>query len=467
MLVVHMLNKLFMPVKFILKKTSVISETGLGKKDQINPVTLTIVGYLFYIVCGLAILSLPFMQSRYINMIDNLFITTSAVSGAGLVTVSIAGSYSFFGQLVILILIQLGNIGFMTWSSFIILTRRKDLPTEVASVNKTVFSVPETFKIETFIKAVIFFTFLIELCGSILLYFVFLKEGVPNPVWHAVFHSVSAFCTAGLSTFNNNFMNYRSHLWVNATISLLSLLGALGFIVFIDLWLKLTGKIKKITFTSQIILKTTVFLVTIGTLLMYFTEPSLHNYPWKEKLLICFFQVISAHSTAGFNTVGMATFSRATLLLLTMMMIIGASPSGTGGGIRTTSFTAILGLMRSVSRGETEIRFLGREIPRERVLTAAASGALYFMFFCLGIYLLSLTSSFDIIDIIFECASALSTVGLSTGITSSLNNAGKLIVISLMIIGRAGLITFGAAMFLKPNVNLFNIKKIKKEDLAV
>lgn len=428
-----------------------------------NPVKLVLFGYIFYIIFGWIMLSIPFSTVNSVGSLDNLFISTSAVSTTGLTTVSVSDNYTFFGELIILLLIQLGGIGYMTFSSFVILTRKKQLPENVSEVSKTVFSIPQNFVIEKFIYSVIFFTLIIETIGAFILYFIFTSIGVDNAIWQAIFHSISAFCTAGFSLFNNSFMSFYNDFWFNLTIAGLSFSGAIGFIVFVDYWRKIRGKTKSITLTSKIILRTTFYLVVIGTFLVFISEPSIAELPAHERLITSFFQIMTSITTVGFNTINVGGLAKSILFLTTIYMIIGASPSGTGGGLKTTTFTAVYGLVKSTLQGKDDVYFWKSKIPRARVNSAAAGFVFYFVFLALGVYVLSLTETADFINIAFEAASALGTVGLSMGLTSSLSVIGKLIIILLMLVGRTGPLTFGAALFVKPKLIFDN----KETDLAV
>jgi trk system potassium uptake protein TrkH len=430
---------------------------------QLHPFKLVLLGYLSYIISGWVLLSLPFAQARYTSPLDNLFTATSAVSTTGLVTVSTSDNYTFFGELVILILIQLGGIGYMTFGSFVILSSKRHFSPERAKISSTVFSLPKNFRIDKFIKSVIRFTFTIELIGAILLYLIFLTSNTADALWSAVFHSVSAFCTAGFSLYNNSFEAFSNNFWLNLVIAILSYCGAIGFIVFVDVWRKFKGKIRNITLTSKIILHTTFWLSIIGTLNIFLTEPSIQPLPPDQRLISAFFQAMTALTTVGFNTIPIGTITKATMLMLTVLMVIGASPSGTGGGLKSTTFSAILGVMKSVLKGESKVSFWQNEIPFERVWTAMASLCFYIFFLVAGIYLLDLTESFAFERIVFEAASALGTVGLSMGITSDLTNLGKIIITFLMFIGRLGPLTFGMALFLAREI----LYKEEEKDLAV
>jgi len=411
---------------------------------------LAFLGYLSYIAAGWVFLCLPWAgKGKPVSTLDHLFIATSAVSTTGLVTVSVADRYTLFGQIVVLLLIQLGGIGYMTLGSFVILSRRGELPEVRAKVGRTVFSLPASFRIDKFILSVIRFTLVIEFLGAIALYAAFRRAGVNEPLWSAVFHSVSAFCTAGFSLYNNSFEAFAADFWLNAVVAVLSYLGAIGFIVCVDLWRMVRGKVNHMTLTSKIILWTTFWLSVIGTALLFLGEPSLQGRPAGERLLAAFFQTMTAMTTVGFNTVPIAGLSKASILLIIVLMVIGASPSGTGGGIKSTTFSAVLGVMRSALRGEHEVRFWGKPIPLERIWIAVASLGFYLAALVIGTYLLDMTEPTPFDRNFFEAASALGTVGLSTGITDGLTDLGKLILILLMFIGRLGPLTFGMALFFR------------------
>ncbi len=428
-----------------------------------SPVKMVFIGYLSYMIIGWILLSLPIMQNAAVSTLDNLFISTSAISTTGLVTVDISSSYSFMGQLVILILIQLGGIGYMTFGSFIVLTTKKEISEERAKISKTVFSIPKNFIIDKFIRSVILFTLSIETAGVIALTAVFIRKGVPHPVWQAVFHSISAFCTAGFSLFPDSFMGYRDDFWVNAILSLLSFSGAIGFIVFVDIWRRLRGKSAHMTLTSQIIIRTIAILTAAGTVLIFLTETSMQTLPLESRLLASFFQAMTSITTVGFNSVDISLLARGSLMLITILMVIGAAPSGTGGGLKTTTLTAIIGVMKSALRGRKEVTFWKARIPEDRVITAVASLGFYLTFLIFGTYLLTLIERHDFIDLLFEAASALGTVGLSVGITSALSVLGKIVIILLMFIGRLGPLTFGLALFVQPKL-IFDDNEV---DLAV
>lgn len=431
---------------------------------KVSPVKIVVLGYLFYVIAGYIFLSLPICKRDIVSSIDTLFVATSAMSTTGLVPITVSEKYNFLGQFIIMTLIQLGGIGYMTVGSFVILSAKRTITTRAREISQSVYSLPENFNIESFIVHVISFTFVIELIGAIALYFPFKAAGVENSLWQAIFHSVSAFCTAGFSLFPDGLMGFRNDFWVNVIISVLSILGAIGFIVFVDVWKTMRGYQSKITLTSKIILATTGWMLVIGTILVFLTEEYEQAHDAYQRILYSFFQVTAAMSTAGFNTIDITVLTKSTLMLLIIYMIIGASPSGTGGGMKTTTFSVMIGCIKSGLRGRKEITFWNAVIPDYRVKTAIASLCFYFATYFVGTYLLALTEDKDLLTIAFESASALGTVGLSMNFTSSLSEMGKILITILMFLGRVGPLSFGIALFAsKPILELDS----KNHNLAV
>ena len=421
-------------------------------------------GYLLYVLIGWIVLSIPFCHKNIsASPLDHLFIATSAVSTTGLTTISVSDSYSLLGQIIVLILIQLGGIGYMTVGSFLILSQKGELSDFRKSVGNAVYSLPKGFRVDKFIRSVVTFTLVIEILGATFLYFPLRASGTDNPVWSAIFHSISAFCTAGFGLYNNSFESYSTNYTINIIIAVLSYLGAIGFIVCVDVWRLMRGKVKYLTVTSRIILSVTFWMSLAGTITIFLTEPSIENAPTDIRLLQSFFQCMTAMTTVGFNTTPIGGLAKATILLTVVLMVIGASPSGTGGGIKTTTLSAILGVMRSAIRGETTVKFWGKAIPLERLWMAFATVGFYLGALLFGTFFLELTEKASFDAIVFEAASALGTVGLSMGITSSLTVLGKIIIILLMFCGRVGPLTFGAALFCSSAVH----EEEDKADLAI
>lgn len=431
--------------------------------DSLHPVRMVALGYLVYILAGWVLLALPFSHGAGpVSSLDALFTSASALSTTGLTTVSTGNGFSLFGQIVILVLIQIGGIGYMTFGSFVVLSKRGDLSDRREQIGKVVFSMPEEFRIAKFVRSVILFTALVETAGVAALFFAFRQAGLDHPFWSAVFHSISAFCTAGFGLYDTSFEALRGNVAVNAILGILSYLGAIGFIVFVDAWRRLIGKTDRITLTSRIILVTTAWVSLAGIAMFYVAEPTIQALPPYERLTAAGFQIMAAITTVGFNTIPIGQLSQASLFLLIMLMVVGASPSGTGGGLKTTTFSALFGVIRSALLGRGNVTFWRKEIPEDRIRLAIASLGFYVGALIAGCYLLALSESLPFEGLLFEAASALGTVGLSTGITAQLTPIGKLILILLMFIGRVGPLTFGIALFLPSGP-----RHRGKEDLAI
>ena len=352
----------------------------------------------------------------------------------------------------------------MTLTTYYLLFTTKRITRWHQKIIGAEFTMPATIQIKDFIKSVVYFTLVMEFLGTISFYIAFHQEGITGlkGMWFSLFHSVSSFCTAGSSLFNDSFESFSENTLINWTISILAIAGSLGFIVITDVWYRIRGKSKAITFTSKIIIYGFIILLGIGSLLFYLTEPLVKAS--EHRLMEAFFQSMTSMTTVGFNTVPIGSLSLPLLLLTIFLMYIGASPSGTAGGMKITTLTAMVAILKSRLLGQKKITFLKRTIPLERLFVATSTFILYTSMIFLFSFLLSFTeeSSFD--KILFEVASALGTVGLSTGITADLSEVGKSLIILLMFLGRVGVLTFGFALLMRMKKQDL---KLKSEDLAV
>lgn len=411
----------------------------------LDPARALLGGYLLYVLTGWALLATPMAQTTPVAALDTLFIATSAVSTTGLVTVDPGTSFTLFGEIVILALIQLGGIGYMTFGSFVVLALRHRMTPFRERMTRTAFALPSDFRIGQFIRRVVAYTLIVEAIGAAALYAFFSAAGEPAPLWSAIFHSVSAFCTAGFSLYPDSFEGYSDHVGVLLTLSALSVLGAVGFIVMTEVWTY--GRRKgRLSFTSKTILKATGVFLLVGTALLFLAEPTLQSAPPEQRLLSAFFQTMTAATTVGFNSEPIGALAPATLIVLFVLMAFGASPSGTGGGLKSTTAATLWATMISVLKRRSSVRLDKRTVPTERLNQAAASLTFYLLVLCLATFCLLLTETAALEDILFEAISALGTVGLSTGLTGDLSPLGKLIVILLMVMGRLGVLTFGIAI---------------------
>lgn len=433
----------------------------ISRSPQMNLVW----GFFLYLIVGFVLLSIPLFHKGDVSILDNLFTSTSAVSTTGLATVNIYESYNFFGQLIILVLIQLGGIGYMTLTTYFLLFTTNKLTRWHSKIIGAEFTLPNTIKIRDFIKSVIVFTIAMEFLGTLAFYKGFAEVDLSQiqRIWFSIFHSISSFCTAGFSLFANGFEDFHANTWINVIVSILSIAGSLGFIVITDIWYRVTGRSKQLSFTTKLVVYGFVILLFFGTCNLYFSEPVLHDLV-DSSLMASFFQVMSAMTTVGFNTIDIGSLSLPMLLLIIFLMYIGASPSGTAGGLKITTLIAMISVLKSRLLGQKRISFLGRTIPFDRLYVATSSFILYTSLIFLFTYLLSFTEDFELDKILFEVASALGTVGLSTGITGDLSWIGKLLIIVLMFIGRVGVLTFGFALLQREQIAG---EVLLEDDLAV
>ncbi len=413
----------------------------------LNPEWQLMLGYLSYILVGTILLLFPFSQKIPVSFLDNLFVSTSAVSTTGLSPVSVSDSYTIFGQIIILFLIQLGGLGYMTLSSFMIIAAGKRFELSRNEIINIGFSTIYPENAVRFIKKIIQFSLVFELSGALALFIFFKIENIPNSLWSAIFHSVSSFCTAGFSLYNDSIVQFQGNLGINLTISVLSYAGGIGFIVWDDVWQRYKKRKVRVSFTTVIILWTTVILSVVGMIQFLLTESNIHSKDLFTETLIAFFQTMNAITTSGFNSVPMDKIHISTMLFISFLMFVGASPAGTGGGLKSTTFIANFALLKDKIRKFKKISFFGREIPEEKVYVAVCSMTFYLSIMGLSTFILAYFEPHNTVKMLFEVASAIGTVGLSTGITSSLSLAGKIIIIFNMYIGRVGILTFGYAIF--------------------
>lgn len=398
---------------------------------------------LSYTLLGWLVLSLPFMTHGGISFLDNLFTSAAAVSTAGLQTVNFADSYTLLGKFIVLILIQIGGVGYMTFSSFVFLAiaQKHRLRKRQEEVLNAEVKLPDTLKLSDFLWSALVFTAIAESIGAVFLFNYFRHHdfSILNAAWYSIFHSVSAFCTAGYTLWNNNLMDFTDSKTINIVISGLSLAGSIGFIVAADLFNFIRRKTKEISFTTKIIVLTTLVVLSFGTFTLFVTTPHLS---WAE----AFFQTMGASTTSGFNTADINQLSSCSVLILILIMSIGGSPSGTAGGIKTTTFASVLAIVHSHLRLNPRVEFLGHTVPIQRLYAATSNVLLYSVFLFTSVFLLTWTEKLPFLSLLFESAAALSTAGFSMQITTQLSTIGKLIVIATMLIGRIGVVTFSMAL---------------------
>lgn len=430
---------------------------------KLRPSHFIIIGYLSIILIGTFLLLLPFSRNGKLDFIDALFTATSATCVTGLIVKDTQNFFTPFGKLIILILIQIGGLGYVTLVFLIRGIMGKRVPYFLKLVALESFEKLNLSNALIFFKK-LFLTFLLIESFGIIYFSLFLiinKYSILPSIGHAIFHTISAFCNAGFSTFSENISRFVKNPFFYIPLSFLFISGGIGFIVIEEIYLKIFKKEKrKISYHSQVVIKTTIFLILTGWLFIFVAEykNSLSNYSIKDKILISFFHAVTPR-TAGFNLLNLSNLYPFTLIFIIFLMMIGGSPGGTAGGMKTTVFAYFLAWVRSILKGEEEVVLRERFINKEEILRAFSIILFYISISLLALFILLITeyrlyNSKGFLPILFEIYSALSTVGLSIGsknlsLSYEFSIYGKIIIIILMFSGRAGILTLYSAFIKK------------------
>jgi trk system potassium uptake protein len=425
-----------------------------------SPQTGLIGGFAAAILLGALILCLPWSQHGRVGFLDALFTSTSAVCVTGLTVVDTGTEFTFFGQIVIVVLIQTGGIGIMSFAglAFQLLGRRMSLQSQ-AVLQDTFFQRDVAGEFQRTFKAILMLTFLIEATGALLIWiFLLPRMDVGPALFSAIFHSVSAFCNAGFSIYADNLISVRNSPGILIVIMLLIILGGLGYTVLNEMWTRGRRSVLKVGYRKprgfsmhgRLVLWVTSFLLiggSVGVLVFGLTS---NEVTWGEKILNAVFQSVTAR-TAGFNSVDIGKLPGTSLFILIVLMFIGGSPGSCAGGVKTTTTAIWIARIKAALRGERDVQLLGRRIPWQQVGRADLLVALAICWNMAGILLLYTTESLapeSHLGLVFEQISAFGTVGLSTGLTPSLSSAGKGWIIATMFVGRLGPLTM--AMWMAP-----------------
>lgn len=408
---------------------------------------LSAIGFLIIILLGAVLLSLPISSrnGEFTPFIDALFTATSATCVTGLVVYDTYTYFSVFGQSIILLLIQIGGLGFMMIATMFMLVLRRKIGIKERGLIKESINTINIGGVVRLAKHILIGTFLFQGIGAIILSIKFSNEigSIPG-IFNGIFHSISAFCNAGFDLMGRygqftSLTRYSNDAVVNITILILIVLGGIGFVVWEDIY-KNNINYKRYKLHSKIVLITTLCLIIFSALLFYILEKEnlLFNKNIKESVLISLFHAITPR-TAGFNTVDISSLSEGSKLLTMILMVIGGSPGSTAGGIKTTTFVvAILTVVSSVKK-TNDINTFQRRLEENILKQAHSIITIYILASIFAMLCISkLQPEFNIIDIAFEVLSAIGTVGLSTGITSKLIVESKFIIILLMYCGRVG-----------------------------
>jgi len=406
------------------------------------------------ILLGALFLMLPFCTtSGRISFIDALFTSTSAVCVTGLIVVDTATYFTTAGKWVILLLIQLGGLGIMTFSTMVLLAAGRSITIGDRILVQQGYHPGSPRDFRALIKNVFLFTAVIEGAGFILLFLRFLQnEPWPRALFSGIFHSISAFCNAGFSVYSDNLMGFRGDVLVNLTVAHLIILGGLGFLVIGETSKAAAGRLKgmkvRLSLHSKLVLTTTTALI-IGSFFIFLAlenSGALRSFSWKDKILVSFFQVITPR-TAGFNTIDLTTLGTAAVLLHMFLMFIGASPGSTGGGVKTSTFGVVLAFIRSKIAARDSVHLFYRTIPQDNVVRAFTVISLSLsLVFIAGFVVLVSQPGMLMKEVFYEVFSGFGTVGLSLGITPQLNVLSKAMIILVVYSGRIGPLTLLLAL---------------------
>lgn len=430
---------------------------------NLSPAQVLLTYYATAILVGALLLATPLAANGApLSFLDALFTATSAQCVTGLIVVDTGTRLSLFGQGVVLVLIQIGGLGIMTFSVYLFTYLRLGLSARGRGIlHETLLHTPIS-STQDLIKHIIAMTLIIEAAGAVLLALVFVPElGFQSGLYHAVFHSISAFCNAGFSLYPDSLVGWRDNVFVNLTVMTLIMLGGIGFLVIREVIQvgreTRSGKKKtaRLSLHSKIVLITSTVLIIYGAVVIGGLEAgdALAGMGAAEGFWTALFQSVTAR-TAGFNTIDLNTFRVPTLFMMIFLMFVGASPGSAGGGVKTTSLALFFAIFYSRLKGSPHTNLFRRTIPDEAITKALALVLLAVTLIGLAVFGLLIVQAPDLahegqrefLSYVFEAFSAFGTVGLSLGATAKLNALGKTIIILLMFVGRVGLLTMAFAI---------------------
>jgi trk system potassium uptake protein TrkH len=438
------------------------------KRNYLDPPKILVLGFALIILIGTILLTLPVSTTngQGLSFINALFTATSATCVTGLVVVDTGSTFTMFGQLVILFMIQIGGLGFMTFATLFAFLLGKRISLKERILLQESLNNLSMEGVVRLAKRILIFTFVIEFVGAILLSIRFSFDmPLGKAIYYGLFHAISNFNNAGFDIMGefHSLTGYVDDPTVTLTVSLLIILGGIGFIVMNELFdFRIS---KRLSLHTKVVLLTSFILVVVGTigifLMDYSNNLTLKPLTLSGKILGSLFQSVSAR-TAGANTLNIGDLTQSSLLLIVLLMFVGASPGSTGGGIKTTTFATLLGAVWSQIRGKEDVIFYRQRIEYETIykaLTVTFSGLFLVMFMTLVLTISE--QGVDFLMIIFEVTSAFATVGLSMGLTPELSYIGKALIIFTMFAGRVGPLTIAFAITMRRKPDPYRYPKGK------
>ncbi len=417
----------------------------MPKQKVLSSSRIIMFGFLSMITIGTLLLMLPISSKNgtFTPFLDCLFTATSSSCVTGLIVHDTATHWSLFGQIIILIMIQIGGMGIITMSILVAMIWGKKVNIMQRSTMQESISAHKVGGILKLARFLIITSIIIELLGAVAFSFVFCKEfGFFKGIWMSLFHSVSAFCNAGFDLMGESekFSSLTTYVYnpiVNITVMLLILIGGIGFLTWEDIR-KNKWHIRHYRMQSKVIFCVTVILIIVPTLYFFFFE--FNNLPFGKRLLVSVFQAITPR-TAGFNTVDASQLSETGNSVVSILMLVGGAPGSTAGGMKITTVAVLFAAAASVFRKRESAHIMHRRVSDEIVKNAATILVMYVSMFVLGAMIISSIEGLSLTKCLYETASAIGTVGLTTGITPSLGSVSRIILILLMYMGRVGGLT--------------------------
>lgn len=444
-----------------------LKKRNMLRNKRFTPVQVIAIGFAAIILIGAFLLSLPVATIDGVKtpIIDCIFTSTSAVCVTGLVTVDTGTYWSYFGKTVIMLLIQIGGLGFMSFATLIALIAGKRITLKERLLIRESISLSSLQGIVRFARYILTFTFSIELIGALLLSIQFIPEfGLGKGIYYSIFHAVSAFCNAGFDLMGGytSVTGYSGNALIILTLSALIIIGGLGFYVWDDIYNYKRNR--RLSLQTKVVISMSIFLIVFGFVMFFIFEYSnpatLKDMSMKEKLLSAFFASVSPR-TAGFNSIDLASMSMASVLLTIILMFIGGSPGSTAGGIKTSTAGVLLLTVMSVIKGRGDTEVFKKKVSKETVYKAFAVVVIALGLVFTVTILLTITESgsgapFE--QYLFEATSAFGTVGLTMGLTQKLTTIGKVIVALTMYAGRIGPLTLLVAIAIRSDNKTNSIK---------
>ncbi|MEK4852007.1 TrkH family potassium uptake protein [Paenibacillus sp. FSL H7-0756] len=423
------------------------------RKLSLTSSRIILLGFAVTIILGTIMLSLPVSSSTgtSVGWLNALFTSTSAVCVTGLVVLDTGTDFSNFGQIIILLLIQIGGLGFMTFSVLIAVILGKKIGLKERLLIQQSSNSVETQGVVRLSLSIVLISFIFETLGALLLTIRWANDlGVAKALYYGIFHSISAFNNAGFSLWSDSLSRYVGDPLVNIVISFLFIIGGIGFIVILDLYRKRSWK--ALSFHTKIVLITSGVLCFAGFLVIFvfelFNTRTFGTLTWGERIWGGYFQGVVTR-TAGFNSIDIGAMLPASQFFMIFLMFIGASSGSTGGGIKTTTFAVLILSIFSTIKGNADVQLLKKRIPQDLIFRSLAVMTISLGLVLGATFLLTITEytrHTDILALLFEATSAFGTVGMSMGLTPDLSPIGKCIIIVIMYIGRLGPLTLAFAL---------------------